>query len=432
MLVVFIYVLFSAAFSAVTYLPTEADSLHYHIPLAEGFLQGNFGGGGYGNTIHMYFPAATETLLAVQMALGIPVGFFNVFGVLALVGSCFLLGQAYDLKKEAAITFAVTVGTLYGVVRWVHAQTVDIWLAAYYVAVVALLKRPSTNWSYFLNLGIFLGLLIGSKYSGPLFAIGLILVFGAHFWKFLRESKLNGKTNSNLRLQTSSDTYFKSAEILFSSNWIKVGAAGACTVGIGGFWYLRNWWVTGNPFFPLDTPFFAGVSGNAIIEVPIWKAYLLYPRQMLDGAVSEFMFWPVMILGMIVYLIYSWCCHKTKIPITGAVPVVFRMPEWPAIRALLSLALYNFAVFLLLPSGDSMQLHVSQYRFAYVVVIPLLLILFILSKKITAVAILMPWAVLSNFLVLTQFPYRPKLATAVILIPLSIIFLTKQHTASKK
>lgn len=386
--IVFLYVLLSSIFTAVHYLPTEADSLYYHIPLAESFLQGNFVAAQYGEKIHMYFPAATEALLAVQLALGVPIGFFNVFGLLALLGSCYLAGRAYDLEKDASLTFAATVSTLYGVVRWVHAQTVDIWLAAYYVALLALLKKPQKSWGYFLNVGILLGFLIGSKYSGPLFAVGLCLVMGQSFWQLLKPSMLSTENILN-------HNYTAAAVSLM---WLKVSVAGAFTLLIGGFWYLRNWLVMGNPVYPLNTPFFLGVEGNEIIAVTVWKAFLLYPGQMIDGMISEFMIWPVVLLGMLVY----------------------RTPTWRPLCPLLFLALCNFIVFLFLPSGDSMQLHVSQYRFAYVVIIPVILAFFIAAKKIHTFAEVLPIAVFSNVLVITTFAYRPKILIIVTLLYLVV------------
>lgn len=388
------YVLIQASILAVQYIPTEADSLWYHIPLAHSILDGSFVTAEYGSKMHMYFPAASESILAVLLALRIPVGYFNILGILALSGASYMVGRSFDLDRQHALTFMAVIGTLYGVVRWVHAQTVDIWLAAYYLAAVALFKKPTTSWSYFLNLGIVLGLLIGSKYSGPLFAVGLLGLFGMQNWQMVRD------------------------------HWRRAIGTLSFIFLIGGFWYIRNWLVKENPVFPLDTPLFPGVAGNEIIAVPVWRAFIKYPGQMLDGAISEFGVWPLVGIGLVGYLGLLWLSQKwgqisifskgknalLSIELAGLDPNIY----WHLVQLSL-LVVWNFVVFLLLPSGDSMQLHVSQYRFSYVVISLLILMCFVLAQRVSAVARLIQLAVLGNILVISAFPYRPKIMLVVII-----------------
>ena len=391
MAIVFGYVVIQAVLGGLAYLPTEADSLYYHLPLAQSYLKGSFVTADFGSNLHMYFPAATEALLAVMLSFGLPVGLFNVVGLLALWSGCYLLGRATQMDESNSLLFACTIGTLYGVVRWVHAQTVDIWLAAYYVTVLALLLKPRREWWYFIHIGILLGLVVGSKYSGPLFIAGLFVVYVHSWWQGLLQ-----QVTSRFELLS------------------KLVVAGLTAAVVGGFWYIRNWMITGNPVFPLDTPVFKGVSGNEIIATPIWKAYLLYPGQMIDGAVSEFMIWAVVSTGLLAYALYIWWKAKfTPLKTAGI--------YWDSsLTKLCMLGVFNFGVFLLLPSGDSMQLHVSQYRLGYVFIIVLILAFFKLVQHTKKLEQLLNLAVLSNLLVVTSFPYRPKIIVAIVLFYLMI------------
>ena len=391
--IIFGYVVIQAALGGFSYFPTEADSLYYHLPLAQSYLEGSFVAADFGSNLHMYFPAATEALLAVMLSIGLPVGLFNVIGLLAVWSGCYLLGRASEMDESNSFLFACTIGTLYGVVRWVNAQTVDIWLAAYYVTVLALLLKTRRDWWYFIYIGILLGLVVGSKYSGPLFAVGLFVVWCHSWWQGLLQ-----QVTSRFELLT------------------KLVGAGITTVAIGGFWYIRNWLVTGNPVFPLDTPIFKGVSGNEIIATPIWKAYLLYPGQMIDGAVSEFMIWSVVATGLLAYALYIWWQSTLAPSKTAGI-------YWDSsLTKFCLLGIYNFGVFLLLPSGDSMQLHVSQYRLGYVFIIILILAFFKLVQHTKKLEQLLNLAVLSNLLVVTSFPYRPK-----IMIGLVVFYLIIRH-----
>jgi hypothetical protein len=391
------YLLLSAGLRGWWYAPTEADSLYYHIPLAKGFLQGDWGFGGTYANMHMYFPAATEVFLAIQLALHIPLGYFNLFAILALTASCYLLGRSYILAQRDALLFATTIGTLYGVVRWMHAQTVDIWLAAYYCAVLTLLQKPKDRWWYYINTGIFLGLLIGSKYSGPLFAVGIAIIYLLQFAQIFQMP-----ISSFQRIQASAHTAA-----------FKLLVGGSLLILIGGFWYGRNWWVTGNPVYPLDTMLFPGVAGNEIIALPVWKAYLHYPTQMIDGVISEFLIWPLVGIGIVAWFAYSWVVSRNFLTHTSIVPVL----------PLVLLALWNFLIFLFLPSGESMQLHVSQYRFAYVVIIPLILAAFVLAREFSILRKIVIVSTLLHLQVLPLLPYRPKVGILVaFIVGISLFF----------
>jgi len=359
---IFIYFIIHSLFLGITTKPTEGDSLYYHIPIAESILSGQFISPDYGSNFHQYFPASAELILALFIKFNIPLNLYNLLGIIFLFLSSFYLALAVGFKKQYSYLFASCISMLQTIIRWVHAQTVDIWLAVFYLISLTLLLKPKNSHSYYLKLGLALGLLVGTKYSAPLFALILLTTFFKNFCRFL--------------------TFFRIVKFSL------------LIIIFGLFWYLRNYLVIGNPFYPLHTLLFKGIVGNPIIQTPIWKAILYYPRSMLNAFFGEYMIWSIIILLTPLFYFRSFLLNQSK-----------RLVK---IKNLILVSLANFLVFLILPSGDSYQLHVSQFRFSYPVFIPMILSIFILAleyKKETEIAIL----TLANILILGSLSYRPKL-----------------------
>ncbi|MCI5066049.1 hypothetical protein MRY87_10020 [bacterium] len=121
------------------------------------------------------------------------------------------------------------------------APYVDLPLVAYGVAalhlITQILSEPrARNHISALLLGAFLGLSAGMKYNGLLFAgvaLGLFAI-GAHFRAREHSAEPKGR------------------DALLSSLLITIGAF----LLIASSWYLKNWWLTGNPIYPLFSSFF--------------------------------------------------------------------------------------------------------------------------------------------------------------------------------
>lgn len=296
------------------------------------------------------------------MLIHIPLNLYNICAITLLFFVTRYLGTLFKLSHGYATVFAVSVCTLNVIVRWINAQTVDIWLASFYLLSLALLIKPKNSWWYYLGLGTLAGFLIGTKYSGPLFVLILFIVYAKNFIKYINFKRL---------------IIFIVPILLF-----------------GIFWYVRNYIATANPFYPLDTPLFKGLKGNPIIEVQVWKTFLQYPKEMFDAFLGEFMLWALLLLTLPLFLLY--CLYKKRVNILTL------------LRPLLLLALLNFIIFLILPSGTSYQLHVSQYRFSYVVFIPLILCMFLLAQKYHKEEGLAFLSIASMF-TLPSLSYHPKL-----------------------
>lgn len=359
---IFLYILMHSFLVGATTEPIEGDSLYYHIPIARSIASGDFLFPDYGNVSHMYFPGATEALLSIFLTLHIPPNLFNVFGIASLFAACYFLAKQTSFGRNYSILFASTICTLQVVIRWALAQTVDIWLGVFFITSLSLLQHPKKSWRYFLLLGVTLGMLIGTKYSGPLFAIGLLLVYGKRLLGYLRVHT-----------------------VLLATAAISI---------LGLFWYIRNWMATDNPFYPLDTALFPGLVGNEILSTPVWKTLMLYPSSMLNAFVGEYIVWSITVCAMLLFLLQQTLVGKKQLS--------------KQISAFVCVGIFNLLVFTLLPSGDSYQLHVSQFRFSYPAFIPLILCVFLLAKKYKKLDILALLTV-TNVVVLTSLSYRPKL-----------------------
>ncbi|HEV3005087.1 MAG TPA: hypothetical protein VGX78_11540, partial [Pirellulales bacterium] len=101
----------------------------------------------------------------------------------------------------------------------------DVFLAAFFIAVAAASARNRLRdrfgpW----RVGLALGLLLATKYTVVLSVPALLLLIDAPF-------RVGWSTR-------------------------KWAAAACCAAALGGPWYLRNAWLTGNPVFPIDVSFF--------------------------------------------------------------------------------------------------------------------------------------------------------------------------------
>ena len=122
------------AFQAVNSIPSEYDSITYHIPLAKSILNGRIF---YPDKLHFpnsTFPAASELILALLLFFHIPLNLFNIIAWIVLIYLLFRLGNAYKLKQSTYI-FVLSIITLPTIVRLLLTQTVDVWFAVFFVII---------------------------------------------------------------------------------------------------------------------------------------------------------------------------------------------------------------------------------------------------------------------------------------------------------
>lgn len=336
----------------------ESDSLDYHIPIAQNITWGNFTQlqgitQGLG-----FYPAVGETILALFILLHIPLGFYNVLALFLLYLVASRLGIKAGLNKIESQIFSFSICFLPAIIRLIPNQTVDIWLLLFFLVALNLLIKIENKFGYFLKLGCFSGLLIGTKYSGILLALALGLVF------------------FNKKILTR-----------------KIFVAVMPILILGFSWYFRNYIVTGNPFYPV--PLF-GFIGDLNFKSQTWTGVSVISTGsgilfILQAFISEFLIWGIGPL----YLLYLRVIKKIKFTSLSLKLIV--------------LATLLFGVFLFEPSWPNIQVTQSNMRFLLPATASLILTLFIIAKSLGKSDILAIIAVVSSIGVLPLLNYYPKL-----------------------
>jgi hypothetical protein len=371
-LTIFLFIVFYFIFNGLVTVPWEGDSLAYHIPIAKNILLGKFSNF---ESLLYYYPASVHVLLAVMMGLGLPLQLFNVIGILFLFSSLFFLGRRFNLDKNYSVIFAVVISTLTPMMRLINTQTVDIYLAGFYSLLLALLLNPEKKLSYFINLGLIGGMLIGSKFTGPLFSL-LLLPF------FLKQV-----------LQKIKLSWFITFTIL--------------VISVGGIWYLRNLFLMGDLFYPANHPDFTWVKWHTWQTILQKEGGVLY---FLESIFSEYLIWTLSLLA-VPYLLLKKKLNNLEIKI-----------------ALIGIG--NFIMHLLIPASPDNVL--SDMRYTVPTFICLLLVIFSYAKrknKRVELAIVSMIPLLSSFTLVV--PHRPKLFVLFSMVSLIVWVFLKYFNKKK-
>lgn len=381
----FIYIIVYFIYFAFTFPKPDGDSINYHIPIAKSFLDGSFLNPETikGVPFLKYSPGSSEGILSIFLFSGIPMQLFNVAGVLFLFGMLYRLGRVFGLEKNLSLVFAVSISSLPAMLRWINMEVIDIWMAGFFTLTLLLLEKPKKNLKYFLALGFSSGMLVGSKYSGPLFASVLFIFY---FKKIVK--KINIK-------------HFLFFIIPFSV--------------FGLFWYIRNFYFTGDPFYPQPFLFFKGDTFG-ILNTTVWKATLLNEGgiiKFIDAAFSEYSLWAFSFVVSII-VIYNWLKKRSAKKISKTV--------WISL-----IGLANFIIWLFLPSDKYFHIFVSVIRYSFPAIIPIMLCVFLFAKEKRKEELIY----LVSFVSLLAAPiyeYHPK----VLLIVFPISFLLFFRKSSQK
>lgn len=375
-LLIFLFIIIQGIYQGVTSPARELDSVMYHIPIAKAYLTGDIFSTPKSPILHRYFPGASEGILALFLLAHIPLNLYNVMAMICLSFVLFFLGQKAGLSRDLSFIFAIGFASLTAVTRWFDTQVVDIWLAVYYAWALGLLLKPQKKLIYFLQLGTTVGMLVGTKYSGPFFLIILFLMYGKGIIKSISVKQILGFV-------------------------IPFGI-------LGMFWYVRNFWIMGNPFYPLGFLSFPGVK-NWALEEPVWSAIAHNPSSMMSAFISEYLGWSLVLFIAPFYLIF-----------------VFVKKKFDTISIFIILGLLNVFVYLFLPNGQSYTVHVSNLRYVMPVMIPLVLAAFLYAQKIKQEEFISMMA-FAGIMFSLQFAYHPKLIFVYLSIVLfSVVFYLKK------
>lgn len=369
-LIIFFYIIIYYFILGLTLNYFEGDSINYHIPIANAFLTGEIVNPHNFKAVEFlkFSPGNNEAIVSILMFLKIPINIFNVIGVIALFLACFYAGRKFLLDKDLSIIFAGSVITLHTMTRWINTQIIDIWFAVWFVLILALLQKPEKTIKYFLILGFSCGMLIGSKYSGPIF---LLILFVFYLKKLIKIIDLK---------------YLITFIIPFSL--------------IGLSWYLRNYLITGNPLYPQGFLMFKD-HGFDILKINVWRATLLYPNGKLyfvNALISEFGLWSLSIFTPLLLFIKK-----------------VRNSE---ISKLIFIGLLILVIYMFLPSDNFYNIAVSVFRYSYAGFIVFILAIFLLAVKFKKTQLLIIFS-LANMIIIPSLTFKPKL----IFLLLPIVFI---------
>ncbi len=369
--VIVIYLLIHYIFVGITTLPSEGDSIHQHIPNAKAILAGKIFFS-HKNTEISSYPATSEAILAAFMLLHIPLNLYNVLAIVVLFFALVHLGQAFGLSKNSSLMLAFSLFSLNGVLRYADTQKIDIWLVVFYAFSLLLLQKPEKKLSYFVKLGFTLGLVVGSKYSGPLW---VIILLGFYFKNFIQHLNVGR---------------FLAFLLPFSI--------------FGLSWYIRNYLTFGNPFYPQPFLFFKGDPHSLLYAWPYWRIAISFPGELLNALISDYMVWVVSIVFLAVICVGNLFFKKFQ--------------SIHPVRKVLLLGLVNFVYFLFLPAAPIHKYTAIVYDIpiSFPALLTMMLTVFCIAKIYKQTELLTFIAFANMIFVISTFPYHPKLIFGFVLL----------------
>lgn len=364
-LVIFIYIACTTSPATIN----ELDSLGQHIPLAKSIIDGKiFNPPSLHNGLGYYMPNS-EILLSLFMKLNIPLGLFNIIPFLLIFIIGLKIGKLYGINRNLSILYSLSITTFNTVLRLVPTQKNDLWVDVLFLLSIVIFKVNFKHIVFkYLLCGISLGLLIGTKYTGLIYAISLIVIYTKTVLK-----------NINLK------------HLLFMVFPILI---------FGLIWYIRNYIITDNPFYPVSI---FGFNGDPNFIVP--RGYqTIFNKNMfqinVDSLMSEYLFW-----------------------ILSPLAIVFAMlKKYKYSKELLLLFLTGIVVYLLAPSEYYRVNIVSNLRFSHPALFISTLSMFLVFQKQKQVIMPAIITILTSLSVVSQYPYMPKL---IIFCTLIIFFFNK-------
>jgi len=373
----FIYYIYQGLLNPV---PALGDSWDYHIPIANTIINGSF--------LHLsnvvlpkwYYPGSSEAFTAVFILLKIPT-LSNIFAAIALFFACWKLGKTFNLSRHFAILFAVAFITLNIVLRWLNAISIDFWVGVFFVLSIILLERPKKSSLYFVQLGFTFGMLIGSKYSAIFFVLLLSIFYFKTLVRFLNIKRM---------------VAFLIPFFIF-----------------GLFWYVRNYFSTSNPFYPMHI---LGFKGSELIGNNVLTEILKHPLDLLNAVFGEYKLWLLSVLVALGALIHQFIIKKE-----------FKLNS---ISKLFLIGLINLIFYFSFPSSIHPWDMVSGLRYSLPASIPLMLGVFMLAQEYKKEELLAYFTLINMVNVLTM-TYYPKLLLIYLPISVAIIYLLNRNLKLK-
>ncbi len=366
---------------------TGFTSQDYNVPIARLITTGKIVNP-QSNEPYLYFPGASHVILAILILLHIPLNLFGLLSVVILFIVCRKLGLTFGLSPIMAFIFAASICTTITVIRTISDQSIDKWLCAWFFLTLILLKNPQKTIKWSLYIGITSGMLIGTKYSGPLFLLSLLPI------------------------------YLTSMRVLLHPVRFLITVSAFTITGL--CWYMRNWIVTGNPLFPANIPFFKGYPNFTQQDWQLWRVPIDYPPGVIDLAnafISEYMIW-AFAGGILLYFLYFKFKKNSKVDRN--------------LREILCLCFTTAFVCLLLPVTPAEKIElfhiISDMRYLMIFVVLTILGIFYLAMNFKKEEQLASLSLLNAIPLFSFIPWQPKLS----IIGLGIFFfILKRHPKSR-
>lgn len=373
-----LFVLISFLYHGLITPPPLGDSHDYHMPIAQDYLNRTVFSIPKSVNPYINFPGASESILALFILFHIPVTWFCVLGWVILFLLLRKMGVHFNLGNELSLIYATAFTSTLSVLREMDTQSIDMWMAVWFVLLVLLLENPKKTFTYFLFLGIVFGMLVGSKYTGIFYLFILLAIYGLHLVKSL--------------------------------NWSRMFAFLIPFSLIGVSWYVRNFITWGDPLYPLPFLFFPGDTHiESISKFILWKELLSGNEVIIFVAlISEYLFWG---LSFIPFLFFFFKNVKKKF-VDAPTSRVF----W------LCFLLFITAFFMYSFKPTDYHFVVSNMRYMYSAIIMLMLALFMMAKKFKFVQEITLLALLNAIAVVSFIIYHPKLIMIYFVIA-SVIYL---------
>ncbi len=384
-LIVFAYILIYFFYNGFLVKIYEGDSLNYHIPIAKAFLNGTIINPVHinGNSFLRYYPGSSEGILAALILIGLPMSIFNVLAAIFLFIVLIYSGKKFELNNYLSIIFASSIVTLHTIIRWINTQVIDSWIVAFFMLTLALLQKPEKKISYFLLLGLSSGMLIGTKYTGLIYLI-VLLIF--HFQKLIKVLNLK--------------------QLLYFLIPFTI---------LGLIWYFRNLIVINNPLYPFPFLFFKGVhmdfQSNNVLRAFFYPDGIV---RFLNGALSEYGLWIISLFAPLLFLFKKFRHDKNL----------------SKARMLIFIAIINFGVFLFLPSDKYYHIVVSVFRYSYPVFVLVILSFFVIAQKLKK-DLLIAFLALTGLIIIPEIRLLPKLMFIFIPVAIGIFYFEEIYSFMK-
>ncbi len=357
----------------------KAYSEDYNVPIAETIISGNF------LTIHsditpfLYFPGSSHFILVPFVLLGFP----NLFGLLSFILlflACKKLGEVFGLNKYMSIIFAAGFCSTMSVVRTIGDQSIDKWLCFWFILSLILLEKPQKNFKYSLLIGFSFGMLIGTKYSGPLFFLALLPLYLKTLSTYLNPVR------------------FFLASIVFTIT--------------GLFWYIRNFILEGNPMYPANLPFFKGWPNYTQQDWMLWRIPFNYPRNLIDvfnAFLSEYTIWATSGLLIVWFVITS--NRKRRVIESKTLRIIY---------LIISTAFVSFMLPVIPPYKEVLSVTISNMRYIYILVILMMLAVFLIVDRYKKNSLLASVVLINAIPSFSYIPYQPKILIFCILLMIMV------------